>query len=358
MARVRTDKSLLIILLFLGNCFAADAQKFFFEVNFDGFFDNREYKGPYQRSQTFFGTRLTPEIGVELYGKHQLKGGVSWMREFGSVDDGFVDWTIYYRYNGDKFKANFGSFSRDYLANEYPYAMASEEFLYFTPNIQGALFQYYLPKGNVELLIDWRGRQSKEQREKFTIASSGNFKKTWFGGGWFLWLNHYAQRAGARDESVVDNILINPYLMADFRGRTVFDEMNLKVGALASFDRDRADDEWQVPLGVLAEAKLEWRFLGLKETFYAGNKGQLTFYNRYGADLHNGDGFYRASTYSRTDIYAYIIKKSFVNAKASFNVHVADGIVSTQQMLTVQFDINQDDLFKRNKRKRRDWQKR
>ncbi len=340
----------LLLCLFLGSCYQAAAQKFLWDITFDGFFDNREFKAPYQRPQTFFGTRLSPELGLQIKGEHQLIGGLSWIQEFGATDTGNVDWRIYYRYNGAKFKASFGSFSRKLLAEEYPVAMISDSMRYFDPNINGALFQYFLPSGHIEAYIDWQSRQTQTQREVFTIASSGRFQKNWFGGGWFFWMNHFAKSKQGVGENLIDNMLVNPYVFFDMSAYVPLNVLSLKTGSLISLDRNRGQDEWITPVGFLGELKAEWRFLGVHETFYAGGN-QLPFYDDFGSMLHYSDPFYRAPVYSRTDIYAYLLRNKYVTCKASFNLHTAGGRLQTQQMLNVCFHLDQDDIRTKNWKK-------
>ncbi|KAA6317444.1 hypothetical protein EZS27_032400, partial [termite gut metagenome] len=40
------------------------SQQFVWRANFDTQFDNREYNSNFNESQTLFGTKLTPEIGI------------------------------------------------------------------------------------------------------------------------------------------------------------------------------------------------------------------------------------------------------------------------------------------------------
>lgn len=61
------------------------AQDILWDVDLTGFFDNREYKYPGQTSQTFFGTRLSPEIGIGvLNNKHRIMVGGSWIQPMGA----------------------------------------------------------------------------------------------------------------------------------------------------------------------------------------------------------------------------------------------------------------------------------
>ena len=134
------------------------AQDILWDVDLTGFFDNREYKYPGQTSQTFFGTRLSPEIGIGvLNNKHRIMVGGSWIQPMGAKkDEGSLDLTAYYHYESPKFKMSFGSFARTQLIETLPAFLQYDSLTIFRPNITGALFQYIGHKGYGEIYIDWR----------------------------------------------------------------------------------------------------------------------------------------------------------------------------------------------------------
>lgn len=324
------------------------AQNFLWDLDFYSFFDNREYKAPYQNDQTFFGTRLSPEIGIGLKDHHQFKIGVSWLSEFGSeIKDSKVDMTVYYRYNSDKIKASFGSFPRRQLIQEFPAAMMYDSLLYFCPNINGALFQHISSKGHVEAYIDWKSKQTDLKREVFSIATNGQYHWGYGFAGWFVTLNHFARTNNPEDDTrVMDNIMANPFVGVDLSSLLFLNSFKLKTGMLVSANRDRGDNIWHRPAGFLGELTAEWRFLGLQNTLYVGGN-QLTFYKQFGAALHNGDPFYQADLYNRLDLYGYFWRNKHVACKASVNFHFAGGKMQTQQQLLVRFNFDQSIIGKK-----------
>ncbi|MEG2946380.1 MAG: hypothetical protein RR837_06505 [Bacteroidales bacterium] len=347
---MRLHRALILITVFLGTCLQANAQKFLWEVDFTGFFDNREFKAPYQTPQTFFGTRLSPEIGIQIKEEHQLMGGLSWLQEFGSHKDHKVDWTVYYRYNSDKLKASFGAFPRRLLVEEYPSALMYDSILYFNPNINGALLQYFCKAGYAEAYIDWRSQQTKVDREIFTMASSGRFALKQAFAGWFLTVTHFAKPKNPEtDMNVIDNIMFNPYIGGNFSGMTVFDSLQLKTGFLMSLDRNRGNGAWYTPRGFLGELTLEWRFFGNARRFLLGRESTPFLY--FGAALHSADPFYRARVYNRTDLYVYFLRNKYVECKASCNIHVARRQVQFQQQLFLRFNINQQAFSKKDRKR-------
>ena len=76
---------------------------FAYDTDFLLYFDNREYdRTPGQRSQTIFGVRLAPEVGVQIADStesvHRLMAGVSYNQPSGANWGKLTEKpTIYYR---------------------------------------------------------------------------------------------------------------------------------------------------------------------------------------------------------------------------------------------------------------------
>ena len=78
MSKLRLKKAIAILAILLQSI-GTQAQSFLWDVDFLGFFDNREYNTALTPSQTFFGVRLSPEVGIGfLDNKHRLMAGASW----------------------------------------------------------------------------------------------------------------------------------------------------------------------------------------------------------------------------------------------------------------------------------------
>lgn len=320
---------------------------FLWDIDFFGLFDNREFKAPFQTPQTIFGARITPEVGIKFLENNQVNMGISWKEDFGEKEYEKIKYVLYYKYDKKPFKITFGSFPRRFLTQEFPNAIIYDSLRFEEPLIQGVLLQYQRNSGYSELYIDWKGKQEIDQRERFTIASNGRFyHKNLLFLGWNVLMNHYAKPENSEGYNVVDNFMANPYVGINFAEMThTFDSLQLKIGALGSMNRDRGNDDWHHPIGLLAEFDIEWKGLGLHQSFYWG-QNQLSFYNKYGSSLHFADPFYRARTYSRSDIYYRLFRKSPVDIKALFNIHVAEGRVQFQQQLVVGVNINKG-LFRK-----------
>jgi hypothetical protein len=63
-------------------------------------------------------------------------------------------------------------------------------------------------------------------------------------------------------------------------------------------------------------------------------------YSRYGAVLNQGDPWYRANIYNRTDILVYIFNNRFVNVHGAFTIDVTEeGKFNCQQQIIAQFNL-------------------
>ena len=184
--------------------------------------------------------------------------------------------------------------------------------------------------------------QTKKRREAFNIVASGKWQPGVFFLGGHIMMNHLARTiAAGDDQSVMDDMIVNPYIGADFARYTPLSILSVKCGYLLSMERHRGLGEWHRPQGFLCDIQGEWRWLGLHNTLYAG-ESQMPFYEQFGSQLNQGDPFFQSDFYNRTDIYAYIFHNSFVNCKASFNLHFTPGKISYQQQLSVRFYLDSE----------------
>lgn len=321
--------------------FPAKAQQVAWSVDMTGFFDNREYGYSKAQSQTFFGTRLSPEIGIRM-GRSAVMAGVSWVQPIdGSTHGAKVHPTVYYNYESPRFRMSLGMFPRTRLLENTPAILQYDSLTYFRPNIAGALFQYVHTKGFAEFYVDWRQVQTEQVREAFMVVFNGRWQPLpyLFAGG-HLVMNHLARPRNSSDlYTVTDNLIASPYLGVDFSSYTPLDTLTLKIGYHISLDRLRNVGTWHHPQGVLIDLLAEWRFLGLRNTFYTGG-AQMPLYPQLGAQLNQGDPFYQSPTYNRTDIYAYIFRNSYLNCLASCNLHYTPGNLDFQQQLILRFYID------------------
>ncbi|MBO4735423.1 MAG: hypothetical protein J5614_03415, partial [Paludibacteraceae bacterium] len=237
------------------------------------------------------------------------------------------------------------------LSYRLPEILWSDSMDYYNPNIRGILLQ--CTKNNLvfhEISLDWRSLQSTDQREAFNV--NYNVRKyfhrylrgisPFFIGG-NAQLNHLAKRNPAPEgEGVNDDMFVYPYIGWDFSDKTVFDRFRIKVGYAVSFDRCRAIGDWEVDGGLLADFTLQWKKIGVKETFYAGDR-QFPLYPMYGSLLNMGDPHYQSSVYSKTSVYSPIVENRYVSFGASLDFHVTKEGTSCYQKVYLNVNLGNVD---------------
>ncbi len=337
---------------------SACAQSFLYDVDFYGFFDNREYKAPYGLHQTLFAVRLSPEIGVGFTdtkgGVHKVMAGVHYTQPMGMGDFKIGtngDWspqfnpTVYYNYTYKGFNMAFGALPYDYRIERLPDFLMYDSIAYMYPNIQAALFQYTSSKGYVEAMCDWRAFPTEMQREMFRIILNGKYIHRGFFsyivGGWAQ-LNHKANFArGVPCEGVADDILALPQIGIDFAPQTPLDTLLLQVGYIGGVQRDRNTAQTYYPHGLLLDFEMRWKWINLKNTLYLGDN-QMPLYERYGHHLNQGDPFYRQPFYDKLSVELSIVKRAFVHCFAAWDMHFVVGErPQHQQRVIVRFHLDE-----------------
>lgn len=323
--------------------------RFLYNVDAAVWLDNREYWGPWQRDQTLFGLRLSPEIGVGFTdkecGEHRLMAGFHYIQPMGGnwQDVRFVP-TVYYQYKFKGLTMNLGEIPYKNFIRQLPDFLRYDSIAYARPNIQGALVQYQSRHGFVEAMLDWRGKKKIDQREMFRVTIDGEYSYQglfrYFVGG-VAQVNHKANHARpTHREGVCDDNCVAPNIGIDFSAPTPLDVLMIRASYIFGYQRQRKLDVLYMPQGVMFEFMINWRWLGLKNTFYYGDN-LMPFYCLYGADLYQGDPFYQSTIYNRTDFYVYLLHKSFINFYFSWNMHwVPQGGLQHQQQLIAVFSLD------------------
>lgn len=330
----RLMPSLLFIFI---SCFAAKAVEPTWSIDFGSVFDNREGDDKMYEDKTFFFTTLAPEIGLRFTPKDRIAGGVVWNQPLqNGVKDGTVVPTLYYRHESDTWKFSMGMFPRTQLREPLPGFMWCDSLAYFQRNIRGALVQYNNRCGFFDAYLDWRQMQTETKREAFNIAFHGEWRpkaKSLLLGGHLL-MNHFAKtRHADESQSIVDNFLVNPYVGVDLSRKTALDSLVVKAGALVTVERYREYNGWKTPGGLWVDATFEWKFLGLKNSLYAGGK-LFPLYSQFGTLLYQGESYYQSDFYNRTDIYARVLRNKYMDLQAQLNFNFAkDNFMFYQRLI-------------------------
>ena len=312
------------------------------------FFDNREVKSPYQKSQTLFGAHVGAEVGVQLGANHIMAGalGVKNFGESGWVKETF---TFYYYYEEGHFSGALGLFPRERLKTELPNIFLYDSLRYYSPTLNGALIQYTGRNGFAELYCNWLNKQGAYEREIFEIVTKGQFGSKGFYGGWNAQLMHYSVPENSEGIYVYDKIMLHPYAGFQTSKLKWLDALTVNAGAVLSLNRDRQDREWKTPLGFMGDVKLrKWRF-ELSDHLYWGEK-QFSDYQRHGNQLFRGDPYYRSKLYNRTDLTFYLLNKSYVQCRVTASVHYTEQKIDNSQQIILHLFPDKDLLGKLFKR--------
>lgn len=327
-------RKLFFLSLLLASATITRAQELEGNLSFFGFMDNREYMKSGRYSQTIFGTRLSPEIGLRIDSVHRLRVGFNALYEFGSQKGSFVDKiepVIYYQYAKDKIDFFIGSFPRVNLVDDYPRALLSDTLNYYRPNVQGMLGKYETARFREIIWLDWTSRQTDIDRETFIFGLSGKYQPGKF------FITHHAymfHNAGAAIEVPNDNLQDNGAAMVkvgvDLSKSTLLDSLTIAGGGMMSFERTRSVSDFVTPKGFVADLYAGYKRFSITNSFYAGEGHRLIL----------GDKFYDAKTYNRIDLGWTPILFKNISGRFVFTYHFADGIMDNQQAFFLRYSLS------------------
>lgn len=339
------------------------ALKLEYDADFQYLFDNREFEasgGDWQESHTIHAARLTPSVGLSIQQsrqvKHTLMLGVDIMRNMGEydIDDPamsnlklFREMTLYYKGNVRMRKGVFegyaGMFPRTSVEGEYSHAFWSDSTLFVDNKLEGMLLKYRSRRFYSEIGCDWMGKHGQTRRERFQVFSAGSWSAAdGLSLGWAASLYHFAGSETLPSGSVVDNAMLNPWIRYDAARLTGLDELSLKAGAIATYQRDRrASRTPSFPLGAELVLTSRWRSLGIENVLYAGDNLQPLF-ARYGNALYFGSPFYAFDLYDRCEAFWAPRIADYLSLKVSAVFHFGSGFpfLGSQQKVGLVFDLD------------------
>lgn len=334
-------------------------QKFGFDygVELFSFFDNTEYAGcKYQNDQTMPGTVLTPELGLSVDGKHHLRAGASLVANWGDNDKILsVSPVAYYEYNSSPIQFFMGAFPRrGSISKDMPRVMMQDSVWFYRPVVTGFFFKAGGERTYFDLWLDWTGFQSEMRRETFFVGWDGKYSHNILRLSHNGYMFHYAKMKNApAGQFIHDNIMLVTKAGVDFSdlsGLSRFNEFSLMAGWVLGVEDNRGETSWLLHNALLFDFCLDWRGLGVKNSFYYG-KGQMNFYDKQSNNLYWGDPVYRANLYNRTDLYANVINTSFLDIYVDLAFHTFEQGLYLEQCLTAKVDLN--NFGRSNPQKRR-----
>jgi hypothetical protein len=313
------------------------------QVGLFSFFDNTEFgSSAVQIPQTMSGIHFLPELGLSWDSAHSVNIGFDALHEFGSSRS--VDYfypTAYYAFDKKPYKFYMGSFPRKYAIEKYPRIFFQDSIYYYRPNINGLFWERRHNLDYINVWLDWTSRQSLTRHEAFFMGFSGRYNFGVLYGQHFGYMFHFAGTMDpASTEALHDNGMFLTSVGIDLYKKTFFDILETNAGWVVGLDRSRTvQSGWIVEKGFLMETKLEYKGIGIFNSFYKGH-GQMNFYHDHGNDLYWGDPVYRASTYNRSDLFVNFIRNRFVNVKLIYSLHFVENTVYHEQALKVSLNLN------------------
>ncbi|MDR1416035.1 MAG: hypothetical protein LBJ57_01290 [Prevotellaceae bacterium] len=334
----------LALLLTIANLCAAQRVQPEWGATFFSFADNREYK-PEQRQipQSILGAWLAPEVGLRFDSVHHLRAGVGLQRYFGSADKGVdqVEYIAYYHYHSKPFELYVGAFPARHLLADYPNALFYDSITNLRLNSANIFWRIFGDRWHTDIWLDWAGHQTETQREAFLVGIAGRYQLKRAYAAVQSYMHHFATVAGSTPQHIVDNGMARPCLGISFPAGFLLDSLNINVGVLASYSRERSvDDGYRFSTGFISEAQIEKFGIGLKNTLYVG-ENQLPLYEKYSAEhLYWGDPFYQNTFYNRSDFYIQFFDTRRVQARFTWSMHAAARILSHQQTFTLNISLD------------------
>lgn len=314
-------------------------QQFDWEVNAFGFFDNSEGPHHYRQSDTYSGIRLQPQVSLSTTDqRHQLVAGYDALLESGAHQtfdgDGLL---AYYRYRSDHLRILFGKYPRNLQQEEMADYLLFDSLKYYRPYMTGFDFQYVTASGYFEAFLDWTAKRTETVREQFMAGVLTRFDTGPFDLGLNGYYYHYANERFGKfmGHKPHDNFLAHPYIGINRTRPWLADSLDVRVGMLASFDRDRAiDNRWHVPVGFLGELDVYWKRFAVKQLFYWGKRQQYYGQESFGL-YYWGDAYYRSPHYWRSDVSYQILSDRYVSLCTRLAFHVTDHGLHWNQILTL-----------------------
>lgn len=358
-------KKTLTVLCLLAACHVAMAQRLDYAVDFWYFFDNGEFAYShdyFEPSGTTHAVALTPRIGVKFEKSsitHTFHAGLDFRKDMGDgkvPDAGEI--LLYYRFDDrisrkSSFSGILGAFPRSFSEGVYPTTFFSDYNHFADRFYEGAFFKYKTERSYVELGLDWMGKKSETDRERFQILSYGNFL---LGGpfrlGYAARMYHFA--GSGYEIGVVDNHMAHAFV--EFRPALHDAYLSITAGAIGTYQWDRRfDDMKKFPFGALSTQEFRWHGWGVNNSFYFGQDlmPMFTWNNNlimYGTRLYQGEMFYHTqidgfSIYDAVELYYEWKPVRALSVKAAITAHIGNPTAAFgffrgwQQVISVRYSF-------------------
>lgn len=331
-------------------CFSGLTQRISGGFYYDFFFDNAEFdRSGLATSQTLGGMHIVPELKFELDKNTFIATGVNFLFAHGNNPHLTALLPLVYLRNETKKQQLWvGAFSRTSTLNEYSELLFLESIRYFRPNVSGFMWQLRERKGFLKLWLDWTGMQRADMRESFLAGLSFLLpvnESINLSGESYLF--HLANTRPATPGFVVcDNAQAEFRLSWDSKTGHIGNRMNLSAGMLAAYERERGNPAGSAfPVSFVLRANYFTKLFSFENVLVYG-KPRLLHYEKYAETLYWSSPFLRDKSYFKSKLYFHLIRRTNWNLTAGSQVHLSQGQLHFQQMLTVSAAIDRITLVK------------
>ncbi|MDO5665815.1 MAG: hypothetical protein Q4G63_11250 [Bacteroidia bacterium] len=335
-------KRYIFFLLVIAFCSSIYAQEYRWKAELNYFFDNTEYeKSPFIDSETMNGIWLNPMGSIVWDNKHSINAGVNLLKIPGmnkAIDK--VDVTAYYEYKSPKILFRAGSFPRSEVLGNYNNFFFKDSINNFVPLMQGVFWQIGNDKIFFNAWFDRTGYATPTKHEHFFVGLSGKVSKGLFFADFQSYMFHFSNTKPATPgEGVSENLQLQATAGLEYKKEDGFKGL-FAIGTLMGYERDRRfKSELYKPIGFVARGDGEMWGIGTKNTLYVGD-ARMRLAKTFGGNLYWGTQFLQAKSYLESEWYIRLIESDFVKARFNCNLHLTQGNVLFQQMLTVSASID------------------
>lgn len=330
-----------------------------YDADFRYIFDNREFSISQDAlipSGTLNVAVLAPTVGFSYQQSrrvhHRLAVGLELAHDMGSqtwaglAREPLVWYDAHIQARKGAFEGLAGIFPRRFLEGEYTEAFYSGMCRDTDRNLEGVLLKWRASHFYTELGCDWLGQYGHDRRERFQVMSFGRWDATrWLALGWTGHFYHFACSELA--PNVVDNHLLEGWFKMNFAGRTGWQELSLRAGALVGYQCDRSRNRpVDVPFGgdVILTAR-RWNVALQNETYFGGNL--LPLRGMMGPDKkpYTTDLYFRSPCYSgfydRLELAWTPSLTRYLSMRVAARLHFdAQGFLGWQQQFSLRFSLD------------------
>ncbi|MFN3782829.1 MAG: hypothetical protein ACK4R6_02860 [Spirosomataceae bacterium] len=303
------------------------SSKIHFRINYQGFFDNREFNQvENQTPTTFFGHRFDISGTYSVDSSLSLVLGINPLQEFGSeILFTSIQKSAFIQKNTKKHQFLFGSFPRTHVLKEIPRALFSDTISYYRPNITGLSHLFNTKRSEFGSWFDWTAQKSETQREHFFLGfyAKTSIKKISF--LFFANLSHLANTSSRVTQKPLEESLMTQSKVRYSLQVSSFCSYQSSISLLHSLERIRNGSPLRNASSILFENQLSFPYIELTHTL---KKGEGHF-------IYSGDPFYRYTDYARLDIALRPRKPSKLSIQGIYSLHFMEGRAIHQQKIGI-----------------------